>query len=286
MLKKVIYVLVLMLTCISCSLFTSEKEGEPLAKVHDAYLYKEDIKDFNIPNGLTEKDSVAILIENIDGWATKQLLLHQAKENMSSSKQNEFKKLVEAYELDLFIDAYKNVYVQKNLNTIISDLDVKNYYKEHKESFLLKENLFKVRYIEMPLNFKDVSATKKIFARFNEEDQEELNKMRPGFINIDFNEEEKWKTYDELITDLPKLATISKSKIVNSKKAAQFKGSGYNYLLKIDKKLAVGNIAPIEHATSTIKQVLLNKRKLELQKKLEKEITKDALQTKDYTIFQ
>lgn len=275
-----------MLITVSCGLFTPEPEGTPVAKVHDLYLYEEDIKDFNIPANLSEKDSVALLTESIDNWATNQLLLDQAKQNMSESKQNEFNKLVQAYEMDLFISAYKNVYVKKNLNTIVSEEEVKNYYNKHKESFLLKEDLVKARYIELPFNYKDISATKKKFTRFNEEDKEELNKMRAGFIALDFNEEDTWQTYDEFMTDLPKLASSDKDKVISNKKATQYKNKGVNYLYEIDKRLRVGNIAPVKYATTTIKQILLNKRKLELQKKLEKEITKDALQTKDYTIFQ
>jgi len=288
MIKKSIYVplVILMLVTVSCGLFTSEVEGVPVAKVHEVYLYENDIEDFNIPAGLSEKDSVALLTENIDNWATNQLLLEQAKQNMSISKQDEFNKLVKAYEMDLFISAYKNVYVKKNLNTIISDEEVLNYYNKHKESFLLKEDLVKVRYIKLPLNYKDISATKKKFTRFNEGDKEELNKMRAGFIALDFNEEDTWQTYDEFIGDLPKLASLDKGKTISNRKATQYKKKGVNYLYEIDKRLRVGNIAPIEYATATIKQILLNKRKLELQKKLEKEITKDALQTKDYTVFQ
>ena len=171
----------------------AKPEGTAVAKVHGVYLYEEDISDFNIPKDLTEKDSVALLTEYIDNWATKQLLLDKAKENMSEVQQKKFSKMVDAYEMDLFISAYKNVYVQKNLNTVITDEEVNAYYAEHKQSFLSKETLVKARYIKLPLNYKDVNATKKIFTRFNDEDLEELNKMRPGFVTLDFNEEDTWQ---------------------------------------------------------------------------------------------
>lgn len=288
MIKKTFYpaVTLLMLLMVSCQFFHSEEEGTPVAKVHGTYLYEEDIKDFNIPSGLTEKDSVALLTEHIDNWATKQLLLDKAKENMSEAQQNEFYKLVEAYEMDLFISAYKNVYVQKKLNTVITDAEIQSYYDKNKQSFLLKETLVKARYIKLPLAYKDVNATKKIFARFNDEDLEELNKMRLGFTVSDFNEEDIWQTYDELVGELPKLADLNKNKTLNNKNVIQFKDSKAKYMLKLDKVLKIGNTAPVAYASTTIKQIILNKRKLELQQKLEKEITKDALQTKDYTIFQ
>lgn len=271
---------------VSCQLFQQKEEGTPLAKVHGVYLYEDDIKDFNIPSGLTEKDSIALLTEYIDKWATKQLLLDKAKENMSVAKQNEFLKLVKNYEMDLFISAYKNVYVQKKLNTVITETEIQSYYNDNKQSFLLKETLVKARFIKLPSAYKDVNATKKIFSRFNDEDLEELNKMRPGFIDSDFNETDNWRTYDELLAEMPKLADSNKDKILANKNVIQFKGSEGKYMLKLYEVLKVGNIAPVAYASTTIKQIILNKRKLKLQLKLEKEITKDALQTKDYTIFQ
>ena len=288
MIKKNFYAFAILvaLFTVSCQLFGSKAEGTPVAKVHGVYLYEEDIKDFNIPKGLTEKDSVALLTEYIDNWATKQLLLDKAKENMSEAQQNEFTKMVDAYEMDLFISAYKNVYVQKKLNTVITDKEVNDYYAKNKQSFLSKETLVKARYIKLPLTYKDVNATKKIFTRFNDEDLEELNKMRLGFVNSDFNEADTWQTYEELIEELPKLASLNKAKTLNTKKVVQFSDNKGKYLLKFYKVLKEGNIAPVEYASVTIKQILLNKRKLELQQKLEKEITKDALQTKDYTIFE
>ena len=288
MIKKTFYALAVFvaLLTVSCQLFGSKPEGTAVAKVHGVYLYEEDISDFNIPKDLTEKDSVALLTEYIDNWATKQLLLDKAKENMSEVQQKKFSKMVDAYEMDLFISAYKNVYVQKNLNTVITDEEVNAYYAEHKQSFLSKETLVKARYIKLPLNYKDVNATKKIFTRFNDEDLEELNKMRPGFVTLDFNEEDTWQTYEELIEELPKLASLNKAKTLTTKNVIEFNDSKGKYLLKFYKILKKGNIAPVEYASTAIKQIVLNKRKLELQQKLEKEITKDALQTKDYTIFE
>jgi hypothetical protein len=43
--------------------------------------------------------------------------------------------------------------------------------------------------------------------------------------------------------------------------------------------------APLEYAKPTVKQILLNRRKLELSKDFEKEITKDALKNNKFEIY-
>ncbi len=42
---------------------------------------------------------------------------------------------------------------------------------------------------------------------------------------------------------------------------------------------------PLSYIKPTIEQIILNKRKLELIKKLEKDITKDAIKNNDFEIY-
>ena len=55
--------------------------------------------------------------------------------------------------------------------------------------------------------------------------------------------------------------------------------------MKIDKLLNKGVQAPLEYIKPTIRQIILNKRKLELIKNLEKDITKDAIKNKQFEVY-
>ncbi|MBV1923083.1 MAG: peptidyl-prolyl cis-trans isomerase, partial [Flavobacteriaceae bacterium] len=57
------------------------------------------------------------------------------------------------------------------------------------------------------------------------------------------------------------------------------------YLVKIEDILLTNDIAPLIYVEPTIKQIILNKRKLELIKNLERDITKDALKNKKFEIY-
>ncbi len=270
----------------SCQLFESKSDARVIAKVHDAFLYEDQLSDFNIPSGLTEKDSVALLTEYIDNWATKQLLLYESKQNMTQKKQAQYDKLVDDYKTDLFVSDYENGYVQKNLNTVITDNEINEYYEEHQQSFLLKEDLVQARYIHLPLSYTNTAATKKLFTRFSVEDKLELKKIKLSFKKVDLNLENSWSTFDELLTAVPSVGNFKKSSFLVANKFFQYKDTKGKYLVKFKEVLLVGQPAPVEYVKETIKQIVLNKRKLQLKKQLEKEIVKDALQTKDYTIFE
>jgi len=57
------------------------------------------------------------------------------------------------------------------------------------------------------------------------------------------------------------------------------------YLVKIEDILNRNDTAPLSFVGPTIEQIILNKRKLELIKKLEKDITKDAIKDKKFETF-
>jgi len=274
----------LMLT--GCELFEKTTNTKVLARVHEVNLYEEDLKNFNIPKGLSEKDSVAILMDYINDWATKQLILHEAKKNMTEKKQREYNTLVEEYKLDLFSSAYENAFVKKSLKTGISSGEIETYYNKYKESFLLQEDLVNVRYIHLSEKYKDLPATRRAFKRFNNDDKQELKELKLSFIESDFNLEKKWISFESILAKIPSLRYFKKSKILRNDYFLSYKSEEDRFFVKFEKILKAGQSAPIEHVEEQIKQIILNKRKIKLKKQLEEEIRKDALQTKEYQIFE
>jgi hypothetical protein len=57
------------------------------------------------------------------------------------------------------------------------------------------------------------------------------------------------------------------------------------YLIKVTNLIDKNQISPFEYIKPTLQEVILNKRKLELIKKFEKEITDDAIKNNDYEVY-
>ena len=55
--------------------------------------------------------------------------------------------------------------------------------------------------------------------------------------------------------------------------------------MQINDVLLRNDAAPLEYVKPTIRQIVINKRKLELIKQLEKDITKDAIKNKQFEIY-
>lgn len=280
-----IILLLVLLSISSCDRFTSSNTDTIVATVHDINLYEKDVARFNFPEGLTEKDSISVLMQLIDSWATKQLLMHEAKKNMSQKQQNAYQKLVEDYELNLFTDAFKNGYVTKNLNTVIAPNEVQKYYNQYKNNFASKQTLVKARFIEYPDSYKNSSATKKSFNRFNEEDQEELSNSKASFRKVYLNENDEWISYDSLQVLIPSISKFEENKILSKNKLLQYKNGNSEFFVKFTDILNVGSPSPLPYVEESIKQIILNKRKLALKKQLEIEILEDAKKNENYQIY-
>ena len=57
------------------------------------------------------------------------------------------------------------------------------------------------------------------------------------------------------------------------------------YLVYVNDVLSRNEQAPLEYASATIREILLNKRKQTLIKELEKDITKDAIKNNEFEIY-
>ena len=55
--------------------------------------------------------------------------------------------------------------------------------------------------------------------------------------------------------------------------------------MHIKNVLPRNDVAPLEYVKPTIKQIVINKRKIELVKTLKKDITKDAIKNKKFYVF-
>lgn len=267
---------------VSCDFFKQDQEKLPIARVNESYLFLEDIKDI-VSENHTSADSILLVNNYITRWATQQLLIDQSKINLPEKKQNEFNKLVREYKIDLYTEAYKNTIISQQLDTVILKKQYFDFYEENKENFKLNFEVFKLRYIQVEKRFTNFSKLKEKFKRFNEEDKQQLNELNLQFISFNLNDS-VWVKKEKLLEILPILKTNEKQ-VLKKSNFTQFQDSLGVYLVKIENKLYPNDIAPLPFIKNTIKQIILNKRKLELVKKLEKDITKDALKNKKFEIY-
>jgi len=281
--KNSIILTFLCILLFSCEFFKKEELGIPIARVNDIYLYQDHIKNL-VSENTSKEDSTLIVNNFINKWATKQLLIANAKINLTEEKQNEFNRLVEQYKSDLFTKAYQEALVNQSIDTSITTEEAKEVYEASKETFKLNEELIKFRYInlnENSINFDDV---KKRFKRFDSNDKRILDSIAIQFRSYSLNDS-IWIRSDQAISKISALKAENKKELLKKSNFIELKDSLGLYLMQINDVLLRNDIAPIEYVMPTIKQIVINKRKLEFIKQLEKDITKDAIKNKQFELF-
>lgn len=283
MYRKVIIIACLGLLLCSCHFFKKEAPGIPVARVNDMYLYQSDIEDLVSED--TPKEDSAIIVNNfINKWATQQLLIANAKINLSEEQQNEYNKLVEQYKTDLFTKAYQEALVNQNVDTSITKAEAEAVYERNKETFKLNEELIKFRYINVKENSLNIADVKKRFKRFDDEDKHVLDSIAIQFQSYSLNDS-IWIRADQAISKISALKPENKKELLKKSNFIELKDSLGLYLMQINDVLLRNELAPIEYVMPTIKQIVMNKRKLEFIKQLEKDITKDAIKNKQFELF-
>ncbi len=282
--KSIHYILIwLVILVSSCDFFKKTENGNPIARVNDTYLYQEDIKGL-IYDGITKEDSTLRVNNYINKWATQQLLINGAQINLTEEKQTEFKRLVKQYKNDLFIKAYLEALVKRSIDTIVTGEEALEVYNRNIETFKLNEELIRFRYINISDNSINLKDIEERFKRFNQEDKTILDSISIQFKSYSLNDS-IWVRLDQVVTKIPVINNDNKKELLKKSNFVQLKDSLGLYLMQINDVLFRNDTAPLEYVMPTIKQIVINKRKLEFIKQLEKDITKDAMKNKQFEIF-
>ncbi|WP_298511733.1 peptidyl-prolyl cis-trans isomerase [uncultured Kordia sp.] len=276
-------VIIAVFLCISCEYFQSKDVGEPVARVGESYLYKSDLEPL-LSDNINAQDSAIIVSNYIDRWATQELFIQRAKINLPQEKQDAFEELVEEYRNDLYIEAYKEAIVKQSIDTMVTSFDEASYYATNKENFKLNEELLKLRYINIAKDNSNIDEIIERFERFDVEDKTVLDSLAIQFNNYSLNDS-IWVKQTQIFNKIPVITNENKDKYLKKSQFSQIEDSLELYLVRIEDKIGRNDIAPLAYVRPTVRQIILNKRKLEYIRKLEKDITKDAIKQKQFETY-
>lgn len=273
----------LSLILVGCDYFQPSDDRKVVVRVNESFLYEDDIRAL-INENTSAEDSAIIVSNYINRWATQQLLIDRAELNLPQSQQQEFGELVNNYRNELYTNAYTDAVVSRDLDTSLNREDVERYYEKNKENFILNEDLVKLRYINIAKNSNNLDDIKRKIERFNEEDQQDLLNMALQFKNYSLNDS-VWVKTKTVYDKIGPLSVEDRSSLLKKSNFMELQDSLNVYLVYVNDVLSRNEQAPMEYASATIREILLNKRKQALIKELEKDITKDAIENNEFEIF-
>ena len=277
------YLFLISLLFIGCD-FIEKKPDQVLARLGDEFYYTSDLIEI-FPSGLSKEDSVIFVKNRINNWAKEKLLFKKALVNLGDEKQGDLNQLIDSYKNELFSYAYQEKIVKSAMDTFISEQSVREYYNINKLNFKLNQEIINARYLKINSENYNLKDVVKRFRRFKQSDKIFLDSISLQFSSYYFNDS-LWINKDVFFNKLPEINDRLKQNIVKNKLFYRLQDSLELYLINIEDYKLKNDIAPFDFIKSTLKQVLLNKKKLEFISKFENEIIEVALQQNEFEFYE
>ena len=266
-----------------CEIFY-KKPKHAIAKYKSNYLFYQDIEN-NIPKNLTQNESLVFVKNEIAKWAKNYILVENAKINIEKDQQNQLLGQVEAYNDQLFSHHYKEKIVKALMDTLVDKKSIFNYYEKNKSNFKLNEDIIQGRYIKLPKENFEISLIRNKFRRFNKNDISFLDSISLQFTSFSFNDS-SWINKDVFFSKFPFVKDYIKNNIVKKYLFYQLEDSLELYLIKINRSALKNDNAPLKYMEPTLRQILVNKRKLEFIANFENELYNNAIQTRELELYE
>lgn len=255
----------------------SELEKKVLASVGDEYLYEEDVLPL-VPQGLGRQDSTLFVSQYVRNWAEEHLLIAEAEKD-SRINLDEIEDRVDEYRRTLIYYAHVGNLVAEQMDTVVTEPQLKQFYEENKANFELKDNILKAQYVIAPTTAKKTDKVKKRFFAGDNSDGLLATFCREEAYRCQLDDT-SWVSFDDLAKVIPIDRTQSPDLFLRNNKSFEISDTGLVYWVKINDYKIKESISPFEFVRDEIKLILLNRRKKDFMEAYRKKLFDQALENK------
>ena len=271
----------LILAFIALSFSCSDVDDKQIiASVHEKdLLLSEVLKE--MPKAT--EDSTFFIERYINLWIRKQLMIYHSEINLSSDLLN-YEAQIAEYRSSLLIYAYQQELINQNFDTSITSNEISDYYNQYREEFKLVKNIFMGRYIVVDKSAPKSKNLKKWYKSNMPDDIESLTDYCQQFAKEYYLSDTSWQYFSSINNKLPKFVTEEEYFLENTK-GVWFEDQQYRHYIYIKNYQIKGSISPLPLEREKIRNVLLNKNKIQYLKQLEDELYQNALALKKIKIY-
>ncbi len=284
------YVAILFLILSSCDLIKMKEDqtqevvkANPVARVGDQYLYPEDLEGI-ATSGMSIEDSTERTMRFVNNWIRKQLLIGEAASKIEFDEAEIERKILD-YRYSLMGYEYQSYFINQNLNMDVDDAEIDTYYKENVDNFILKQNIIRGKFIKLPNGAPKIDRVKTLLNSTKEENIEELNSYALSFAATYQLNDSVWMVFDEVVKNSPLAEIPNKVQFLQSNRYIETADLQFRYYLKILEYRISDNTSPLEFVKEDIKNIIINKRKVQLARQLEEDVYERATKNKEFEIY-
>lgn len=274
----------LIVSSLSCERQLYTNSDPVLARVGENYLYLSELTD-HMPSNIHKTDSIQMINSMVDNWIRQELLLQRSNSNLPDSLKD-FSDQLKIYENNLIIYEFKKRWVEQNMDTAVSHEDIEAYYESHLNDFQLKENIVQFAFIKIPIQSAMVEEAKDLISRIADTniDRSMLEEFcQQNAIDYYLNDEH-WTSFNKLIARVP-IEAFNQEIYLKNNRFIEIKDHPYWYYVNLRDFKIKEDVSPLNFESNRIRNIILNKRKLELLNHLEEDIFEDAAANQQFEIY-
>lgn len=256
-------------------------DGDVLARAYDHYLRVSDIEGL-VGDGVSPEDSAAIVSNYINQWVQQMVVLEKARKNV----KNDFSKELTDYKNNLITYEYERLIIEQLLDTNVSPKEVEEYFAAHQSNFTLKNSIVRAIYVKMPKNAPSGQKIRPIFRKpaLGDEDLDQIQKFASVDAAAIHLNQETWINFYDLQSVVP-IETYNESVFLRSTKNLEVSDAEYVYFLRILDYKVQDEISPLEHEYDNIRTIILNHRKIDIIKNMQRSLLEKAAAAKEIEIL-
>jgi hypothetical protein len=266
---------------VSCSSKEEAKE-KAVARVFDTELYPSNFENV-VPYGIKGKDSIELVKKYIQQWVQDELVLQYAKSNLTEEQLN-IEKEVEEYRKNLIIYNYQKELISQKLDTVVQAGEIEKYYNTYSSNFILKDNIAHVYYIKLNKKTPGIEKVKRWYVSNNPKDIDNLRSFCIQFAENYFLDDNTWLLFDDILKEVP-IENYNTELLLKNNTNIELADSSFVYFLRIKGYKIKNSVSPLSFERDNIKNIIINKRKLQLIDEMKREVYNHALDNNDFEIF-
>lgn len=278
-----VYLFCSLLLLLSACTLRDDDGKVPLAHVGERVLYNTDLQNI-IPPGLSHDDSLMMAQDYIKKWVMNELLVNKAEENLSYGQKDLTKELME-YRNSMLTYRYKMELMLQKLDTIVSQQEISNYYNLYQGNFVLNKTIVKAIFIQIPAEVSNPGQVKVFCEQVTDDNLKELQEYCTKFaITYDIYVD-NWVDLDLIASKMPEPVDNEKI-LLRRNNQIEMRDDDFYYLLCIIDFRLNNQTAPIEYVSGSIRDLIINKRKIDFLKKLEEDVYNEGVRNNKFKVYE
>jgi len=246
----------------SCS-----NKGKVIAKVNDTELLEDEAYILMKHLGINPDDADAYR-SFVEEWCENEAL----KTEMKSEHPNEWELVrlrSESFAGDLSRIFLEETALLKDLDTIVDNQEILDYYESHKAEFVLHDYIVKALYLKIPagLDFKSEEVHTSYLLK-NDKDLMKVDSYAKLYAqNYHFNDS-SWVYFNDLAKDIP-VTKYNVDNLVLNRTKTYFSDENFTYFINIIDYKLKDEAPPVDFLQNEIKNIIVANRLQELKEKNE-----------------